>query len=120
MSKKKFQHFQRIESLVSACFGAFILYWTGTSYYHSRVHKILDELVSSNDAIWYYSTSMVRTGIITESEYYRVYNWGFPLLILLGVLLIALMHTVSRPKKESSCADKVVEVASASNNDNEF
>lgn len=117
MSKKNLQPLQKIASLVNACFGTFMLLWVSTSCYYSKVQKLIGELISSNDSLWHYSSSMIRTGIITESGYYKIFNWGFPLLVLLGVLLLVLMYTVSRQAKASASAEETVEAVITSNND---
>ena len=117
MRKRNLLPFQKIESLVNACFGTFMLLWVSASHYYSRVQKLIGQLISSNDSIWHYSSSMIRTGIVTESEYYRIFNWGFPLLVLLGVLLLVLMYTVSRQAKASASAEETVEAVITSNND---
>lgn len=120
MSKKNLQPLQKISSLVKACFGTFMLLWVSTSNYYSRIQKLIGELISSNDPILHYSSSMIRTGIITESGYYKIFNWGFPLLVLLGVLLLVLIYIASYPIKESLFVEETVEVASTSNNDVEL
>lgn len=119
MSKVFLQILQKIEALVKACFGTFMLLLVSISHYYSRIQKLIGQLISSDDSMWHYSSSMIRTGIITESEYYRIYNWGFPLLVLLGVLLIVLIYSVSHQIKELSTRNETDEASDTSNDDTE-
>lgn len=93
-------------------FGTFIILWSTTLSYISRVHKLLIQLSISDDSISRYAVSVTQTKITTESlESYRIINWSFPLLVLLGIQLVVLMYWLN------SIQNKTVSLYDADGND---
>lgn len=98
---KEKTHSEKIKALVGACCGTFIWLWMAVLNYVTRVNRLLLEIDISGAPISDYSVSVIQTKITTAHlEEYRVINWSFPLLVLLGVLILALVHKVNHDPED--------------------
>ncbi len=98
------EYLERIKATAICCLGVFVSVWTTVLNYTTKVNKLFLQLEISHEHISDYSVSIFQTKILTTLQEYRIINWSFPFLVLLGILLLILVHRLNRYQKDNYSA----------------
>lgn len=99
-------YWEKIKATAICCLGMFVSLWTTVLHYTTRVNKLFFQFEISHEHISDYSVSIIQTKISTTLQEYRIINWSFLFLVLLGILLIILVYRLNHyPEDERSSCD---------------